>query len=228
MWELDYKESWASKNWCFWTVVLEKTLESPLDCKEIQPVHPKGDQSWVFIGRTDAKTETPILWPPDGKSWLIGKNPDAGKDLGQEEKGTTEDEIVGWHHWLDGHGFGWTPGVDDGQGGLACCGSWSLKESDTTEQLNWTELNSCIISIKSSKTVGTVKVLAVQSCSTLRDLMDYRVHEDPLSVEFSKQEYWNGLPCSSPGDLPDPEIKPMSPTLQADSLLSKPPAKPPK
>ena len=134
----DYKESWTLKNWCFWTVVLEKTLESPLDCKEIQPVHPKGDQSWVFIGRTDVEAETPILWPPDVKSWLIGKDPDAGKDWGQEEKGTTEDEMVGWHHWLDGHGFGWTPGVGDGQGGLACCGSWGCKESDTTE-LNWTE-----------------------------------------------------------------------------------------
>ena len=107
MWELDYKESWAPKNWCFWTVVLEKTLESPLDCKEIQPVHPtrpeySGGQSWVFIGRTDVEAETPIIWPPDAKSWLIGKDPDAGKDWGQEEKGTTEDEMVGWHHWLHG------------------------------------------------------------------------------------------------------------------------------
>ena len=137
MWKLDYKENWAPKNWCFWTVVLEKTLESPLDCKEIQPVHPKGDQSWVFIGRTDVETETPILWPPDEKSWLIGKDPDARKNWGQEEKGTTEDEMVGWHHRLDGHGFGWTPGVGDEQGGLACCCSWGHKESDTTEQLNW-------------------------------------------------------------------------------------------
>ena len=104
MWELDYKESWV-QNWCFWTMVLEKTFESPLDCKEIQPVHPKGDQSWVFIGRTDAEDETPVLWPPDGKSWLIWKNPDAGKDWRQEEKGTTEDEMVGWHHQLNGHEF---------------------------------------------------------------------------------------------------------------------------
>ena len=140
MWELDYKESWAPKNWCFWTVVLEKTLESPLDCKDIQPVHPEGDQSWVFIGRTDAEAETPILWPPDAKSWLIGKGPDAGEDWRQEEKGTTEVEIVGWHHRLDGHGFGWTPGVGDGQGGQACCCLWGPKESDTTEQLNWTEV----------------------------------------------------------------------------------------
>ena len=116
MWELDYKESWAPKNWCFWTVVLEKTLESPLDCKEIQPVHPKGDQSWVFIVRTDVEAETSILWPPDAKSWLIGKDPDARKDWGQEEKGTTEDEMVWWHHRLKGHGsriWWWTgrPGV---------------------------------------------------------------------------------------------------------------------
>ena len=132
-----YKESWAQKNWCFWTVVLEKTLESPLNCKEIQPVHPKGDQSWVVIGRTDAEAETPILWPPHEKSWLIGKDPDAGKDWRQEEKGTTEDEMVGWHHWLYGQEFGWTPGVGDRQGGLVCCGSWGCQASDMTEQLNW-------------------------------------------------------------------------------------------
>jgi len=138
MWELDYKESWAQKNWCFWTVVLEKTLESPLDCKEIQPVHLKGDQSWVIIGRTDVEAETPILWPPDVKSWFIGKDPDAGKDWGQEEKGTIEDEMVGWHHWLDGHGFGWTLGVYDEQGGLAYCGSWGRRvRHDWVTELNW-------------------------------------------------------------------------------------------
>ena len=124
--------------WNFMTLVLGKTLKSPLDCKEIQPVHPKGDQSWVFIGRTDVEAETPILWPPHAKSWLIGKDPDAGKDWGQE-KGTTEDEMVGWHHQLNGHGYGWTLGVGDGQGGLACCGSWCCQESDTTERLNWTD-----------------------------------------------------------------------------------------
>ena len=139
MWELDYKESWALKNWCFWTVVLEKTLESPLDCKEIQSVHPKEDQSWVFIGRTNVEAETPILWPPDVKSWLIWKDPDAGKDRRREEKGMKEDETVGWHHWLNGHEFGWTPGVAVGQGALACCGSWGRKELDMTERLNWTE-----------------------------------------------------------------------------------------
>ena len=141
MWELDCEESWAPTNWCFWTVVLEKTLESPLDCKEIQPVHPKGDQSWVFFGRTVAKAETPILWPPHAQSWLIGKDSDAGRNWGQEEKGMTEDEMAGWHHWLDGHESEWIPGVGDGQGGLVCCDSWGCKESDTTEQLNWTELN---------------------------------------------------------------------------------------
>ena len=119
---------------------VEKTLESSLDCKEIQPVHSEGDQSWVFIGRTDAEAETPVLWPPHMKSWLIGKDPDAGRDWGQEEKGTTEDEMAGWHHWLDGCEFEWTLGVGDGQGGLACCGSWGRKESDTTERLNWTDL----------------------------------------------------------------------------------------
>ena len=140
MWELDCEEGWELKNWCFWTVVLEKTLENHLDCKEIQPVPPKGNQSWIFIGRTDADAETPILWPPDAKSWLIWKDLDAGKDWGQEEKGTTEDEMVEWHHWLNGHGFGRTPWVVVGQGGLACCSPWGHKESDTTEWLNWTEL----------------------------------------------------------------------------------------
>ena len=129
-------------NVCFWTVVLEKTLESPLDCTEIQPVLPKEDQSWVFIARTNVEAETPKLWPPHAKSWkrLIGKDSDAGRDWGQEEKGTTEDEMAGWHHRLDGHEFGWTPGVGDGQGGLACCNSWGHKESDMTEQLNWIDL----------------------------------------------------------------------------------------
>ena len=136
MWELDCEEGWAPKNWCFWTVVLEKTLESPLDCREIQPVHSEVDNPWDFFGRNDAKAETPVLWPPHAKSWLIGKDSDAGRDWGQEEKGTPEDEMAGWHHWLDGHEFEWTLGVGDGQGGLACCDSWGHKESDTTERLN--------------------------------------------------------------------------------------------
>ena len=140
MCELDCEESWVPKNWCFWTVMLEKSLESPLDCKEIQPVHSEGDQPWDFFGRNDAKAEAPVLWPPHAKSWLIGKDSDAGRDWGQEEKGMIEDEMAGWHHQLNGCESEWTPGVGDGQGGLACCNSWGHKESDTTEQLNWTEL----------------------------------------------------------------------------------------
>ena len=144
MWELDCEESWGPKNWCSWTVVLEKTLESPLDCKDIQPVYPNGNQSWVFIGRPDVEAETPILWPPDAKSWLIWKDHDAERDWDQEEKGTTEDEIVGWHQQLNGHGFGWTARVGDGHGGLACCSSWGRKDSDTQLrdwiELNWTSL----------------------------------------------------------------------------------------
>ena len=129
----------SAENWCFWTMVLEQTLASPLDCKEIQPVHSKGNQPWIFIGKTNVEAETPILWPPHAKSWLIGKDPDAGRDWGQEEKGMTEDEMAGWHHWLDAHEFGWTLGLGDGQGVLACCNSWGHKESGTTERLNWTE-----------------------------------------------------------------------------------------
>ena len=121
--------------------MLEKTLESPLDYKEIQPVHSEGDQPWDFFRRNDAKAETPVLWLPDVKSWLIGKDSVAGKDWGQEEKGNTEDEMAVWHHWLDGSESEWTPGVGDGQGGLVCCDSWGHKESDTSEWLNWTEMN---------------------------------------------------------------------------------------
>ena len=140
MWELDYKESWALKNRCFWTVVLEKTLESPLDCKEIQPVHPKGNQSWIFIGRIDAKAEAPILWPHDVKNWLIWKDPDAGKDWRQEEKGTTEDEMVGWHHRLDGHEFEQALGVDDGQGGLVLAIHGVAKSPTRLSLLNWRQM----------------------------------------------------------------------------------------
>ena len=147
MLELDHKEGWVPKNWWFWTVVLEKTLASPLDSKEIKPVNPKGNQPWIFIGRTDA--EAPILWPPDAKSWLLGKYRDVGKEW-RQEKGMTEDEMAGWHHSLDGCESEWTLGVGDGQGGLACCDSWGCKESDTTERLNWTEQQysycSCVLS----------------------------------------------------------------------------------
>ena len=142
MWELDYKENWAPKNWCFWTVVLEKTLESPLDCKGIQPVHPKVDQSWVFIGGTDAEAETSILCPPDAKNWLTGKHPDAGKDWRQEEKGMKEDEMVGWHHWFIGYESEQATGVGDGQGSLACCSPWGRKVSDILS--NWSELKQMI------------------------------------------------------------------------------------
>ena len=139
MWELDYKESWAPKYWCFWTVVLKKTVESPLDCKEIQPVHSEGNQSWIFIERTDAEAETLILWPPDTNNWLIWKDPDAGEDCRWEEKGTTKDEMVGWHHRLNGHELEETPGVGDGPRSLAFCNSWGRKESDTTERVNWND-----------------------------------------------------------------------------------------
>ena len=136
MWDLDHKEGWAPKNWCFWTVVLEKTLESPLDCKEIQPVNPKGNQSWIFIGRIDAETEALILWPPDAKSWLIRKDPDSRQDWRQEEKKTTEDEMVRWHHQLNGHEFEQAPGNGEGQEGLACYSPGGRKVSDMTELLN--------------------------------------------------------------------------------------------
>ena len=174
MWQLDHKERWAPKNWCFCTVVLEKTLESPLDCKEIKPVNPKGNQPWIFIGNTDVEVEAPILWPPDLKNWLIWKDPDAGKDWRLEEKGMMEVEMVGWHHQLNGHEFEQAPGVGDGQGSLVCCSPWGRKELDTTEWLNW-------------------------------------LTEAPLSIGFFSQEYWSGLTFSPPGDLPNPEIKPMSP-----------------
>ena len=134
-WDSDYKEGWVLKNWCFWTVVLEKTLESPSDCKEIQPVNPKGYPSWIFIGRTDAEAEAPVLWPLDVKTWRIGKDPVAGKDWRQEEMGTAGNEVVGWHHQLNGHEFEQAPGDGKGKGSLPCCSLWGRKESDMTEQL---------------------------------------------------------------------------------------------
>ena len=137
MWELDYKESWAPKKWCFWTVLLEKTLQSPSDCKDIQPVYPKGNQSWLFIGRTNAEAETPF-WQPDLKNWLIRKDPDGGKDWRWEEKGTTENQMVGWYYWLGGHEFEQALEVGDGQGSLVRCSPWGSKELDMTEWLNWT------------------------------------------------------------------------------------------
>ena len=138
MWESDYKESWVPKNWCIWTVVLEMTLESPMDCKEIKPINPKGNQSWIFIGRTDAEAEAPVLWPPDTKNWPIGKDLDAGKDWRQEEKGMTKDEMVGWHHCLNGHEFEQTLGVGDVQGSLVYCSPWDHSQMQLSD---WTELN---------------------------------------------------------------------------------------
>ena len=205
MWELNCEESWVLKNWCFWTVVLEKTPESPLDCKEIQQVHSEGDQSWVFFGGNDAKDEAPVLWPPHAKSWLIGKDSDAGRDWGQEEKGMTEDEMALWHHGLNGREIEWTPGDGDGQGGLACCDSWGHKESDTTEQLNWTELRSLFLNIfLRAKHVCVLCAQLLQSCLTFCDPMHYSlpgssVHESLwarilawVAISFSKGASWVG------------------------------------
>ena len=139
MWELDYKESWSLNNWCFWTAVLEKTLESPLDCNEIKSVNPQGNQPWVVIGRTDVEAETPILWPPDGRNWLIGKDPDAGKDWRQEEEGMAEDEMVWWHHQLDGHELEQSLRVGDGRGSLACCSPWASQRIGHDLGLKWTD-----------------------------------------------------------------------------------------
>ena len=147
MWELDNKNGWVLKNWCLWTVVLEKVLESPLESKEIKPVNLKGSQPWIFTGRTDAKAETPILWPPDAKSWFTGKDPDAGKDW-RQEKGTAEDEMVGWHHRLNAHELEQTLGDGEGQGSLACYSPWGCKESDTTEWLNNNNQDSVVLVVK--------------------------------------------------------------------------------
>ena len=143
IWTIKKAEHWRIG--AFWTVVLEKTLESPLDCKEIQPVHPKGNQSWIFIGRTDGDAETPILWPSDVKNWLIGKDPDAENDWRQEEKGMTEDAMIGWHHRFNGHAFEKAPGIGDRQGSLECCSPWGHKESDMTEWLNWSKVISLFL-----------------------------------------------------------------------------------
>jgi len=190
MLELDCEEGWVPENWCFWTVVLEKTLESPLDCKEIHPVHFEGNQPWDFFGRNDAKAATPVLWPPHAKSWLIGKDCDTGRDWGQEEKGMTKNEMAGWHHWLDGRESGWTPGVGDGQRGLACYDSWGCEESDMTEQLNWTELNDLqspdvqqTISKKAQKThKGEEKILKQEKFDIL-----HRAKHDALFATFSSE-----------------------------------------
>ena len=201
MWELDYKESWVPKNWCFWTVVLEMTLESPLDCKDIKSVNPKGKQSWIFIGRTGA--ETPMLWPSDVKNWLFEKDPDAGKSLRQEDKGTTEDEMVGWHHQLDEYEFKQAPEVGDGQGSLACCNPWGYKESDMTEWLNWTE------------PLSRVQLFCNPlDCSPPGS----SVHE------ISQVKILECVAIPSPGDLPDPRTKRVSPAGRF--FTTEPPGKP--
>ena len=167
MWELDHKESWVLKNWYFQIGVLEKTLDSPLYSKEINSFNSKGNQSWIFFGRTDAEVGAPIIWPPDAESQLIGKDTDAGKDGGQEEKGMTENEIVGWHHQLNGHESVQAPGVGDGPGSLACCSPWGRKESDTTEQLNWTEVyytETFLYEIDQNSPDGNCRNFALHSC----------------------------------------------------------------
>ena len=173
MWQLDHKKSWAQKNWCFWTVVLEKTLESPLDCKEIKPANLEGNQSWIFIGRPAAEGEIPILRPPDAKSQFIGKDPDAGKDWRQDRKGMTEDEMVGWHHWLNGQEFDLALGDGEGQGNLACCSPWGRKELDTTEWLNgMTMPYQVLLRLHLTHTIACLCAKPLQSCLTLRNPMD--------------------------------------------------------
>ena len=173
MWELDHKEGWVPKNWCFLAVMFEKTLESPLNCKEIQPVNPKGNKSGIFTGMTDVETETSILWPPDVKSWFIAEDSDAGKDRRQGEKKTTENELVGWHHWLDGHEFDQTPGYGKGQGILACCSPWSHKESDTTEIPN--NNNSCLTAWFTAKPIYWHQVLMKESITFISGLQSKRM-----------------------------------------------------
>ena len=193
MWELDCEESWAPKNWCFWTVMLEKTLESPLDCKEIHQVHPKGDQPWVFIGRTDAEAETPLLWPPDAKSWLVGKDPDTGRDWGQEEKGTIEDEMAGWHQQLDGYEFEQTLGVGDGQEGLACCNSWSRRvRHNWATELNWTELSNL-----HATNTNLQMVLVVKKTSANAGVA--RCEVDPWVKKIPWSWTWQPIPVFLPG-----------------------------
>ena len=183
--DVDHKESWAPKNWCFWIVVLEKTLESPLNCKKIQPIHSEV-QPWDFFGRNAVTAETPVLWPPHAKSWLIGKVFDAGRDWGKE-KGTTKDEMAGWHHRLDGRESEWTPGVGDGQGGLAYCNSWGCKESDMIERLNWTELNATGSLLP--KGICTM-CYACMECSSLLRL--------PSSVPYVLLNTYYQLNCDNP------------------------------
>ena len=250
MWELDYKESWGLKNLCFWTVVLEKTLESPLDCKEIQPAHPKGNHSWIFIGRIGADAETPVLWTPDAKSWLIGKAPDAGKDWRWEEKGTTEDDMIGWHSmtwvWVNSRNWWWTgkPGMVQSMGSQRVRHNWAT-------ELNWTSIRAglkltlfmpcvCFLcpsvvsdsydpmdcsppgsSVHGIFQARILEWVAISSSRNVKSLSRVRLfgtpwtvaYQAPLSMGFSRQWYWSGLPFPSPRDLPNPGIEPGSPTL---------------
>ena len=185
MWELDYKESWAPKNWCFWTVVLEKTFESPLRSNQsiLKEISLEYSLEGLMLNLT-LQYFGHLMWRTDS----LEKDPDAWKDWRQEEKEMTEDEVVGWHHWLDGHEFEWVPGVGDGQWSLACCSPWGRKESDTTERLNWTHQCSDVSESATSLTIAC---------------------QAPLSLGFSRKEYWSGLPCPPPGDLPDPGIEPV-------------------
>ena len=199
MWELDHKESWALKNWGFWTVALEKTLESPLNCKEIKPLNPEGHQPWIFSGRTDAEAEAPILWPLDVKSQLIRKDPDAGKDWRQEEKVMTEDKMVGWHHWLHGHEFEHALGDGEGQGDLECCGPWSRTELDRTEQLNnksrmrfWIQAGYELWSTLPIEARKEVRLKALKWCWPIRAKAYELVHENTLPqwLSWSKCTTW--------------------------------------
>ena len=194
MWELDYKESWAPKNWCFWTVVLEKTLESPLDCKDIQPVHPKGNQSWMFVVSLSWNSNTLASWWEEMTHW---KRPDAGQDWKQEEKGTTEDEMVGWHHQLSGHGFEWAAGVGDGQGGLASMASQRVGHNRVTELTELKTLLSCFSRVWLFVTLWTVASQA------------------SLAMGFFRQKYWSELLFPTPGGLPDPGMQSASLTSPA-------------
>ena len=215
MWELHHEEGWVLKNCCFRTVVLEKTLESPLDSKDIKPVNPKQNQLWIFIGKTDDEAEPSIFWSPDAKNWLTGKDSHVGSEWGQEEKGTIENEMVGWHHRHNGHGFEQTSKDSEGEGSLVYCSPWGRKESDMTEWLkttNHTIQHSCI----------HTKLL--QSCPALCNPMDY--NPPSSSVHGILQAIileWVAIPFSR--DLPNPEIRPRCPALQAYSLHSGPPGK---
>ena len=222
MWELVHKEDWVPQNWCFQTVVLEKSLESPLDCKKTKSVNPKGNQPWIFTGRTDADAEILILWPPDVKNRLIGKDPDAGKDWRQEEKGTTEDEMVGWHPRLNGQEFEQALGVGDRQGSLMCYSPWGRKESDTTERLNWT-----LETVWQCLTKLNIHPPCVHACSVMSSFVILWIvaQQAPLSMGLFRQECWSWLPFPFPGDLPNPGTEPTSPASVGRFFTTEPPGK---